>query len=333
MQRPRVRLIDVARAAGCSPMAVSRVFAGKAAGEVGEELGARIRALAAELGYRSNIAARALRSGSTRTVGMVLGEIANGYYAAFAELALLEAMRHNYQLLLSLTIWKQEEELHCLENLYARQADGILYYPNLELQTGPLLDQLEKSRFPLLLADQHSTRFNTIFNDASEGMREAVRSLKAAGHGAVFGVMDSRPGWREPLLEAGREEGVAIAMTNLRPGPENRRAIIAGILAERPGAIILRARLTTEALLREIAAHAPDYHPAIVADHELSTPVSGNPLLRGVLRVDTKTFAETAMRRVIELAESPGGGEICRLAVPVRYLPRARFGEIEIKEE
>ena len=84
MRRPT--MIDVARHAGVSLKTVSRVVNGEAS--VARDLVDRVLASVAELGFRRNDIARTLRSGEvSRTIGLLIEEIANPFYAAIAAVA------------------------------------------------------------------------------------------------------------------------------------------------------------------------------------------------------------------------------------------------------
>src|SRR5918999_3216862 len=70
--RQRVTSIDVARHAGVSQSTVSLVFSGKGPGRVSEATQERVRRAARELGYRPNVAAQALRLGTSRAVALLV---------------------------------------------------------------------------------------------------------------------------------------------------------------------------------------------------------------------------------------------------------------------
>ena len=72
--------VDVARRSGVSQSTVSLVFSGKAAGRISAGTEAAVRAAAAELGYRPNAAARALKTGAARTVALVVPDITNPFF-------------------------------------------------------------------------------------------------------------------------------------------------------------------------------------------------------------------------------------------------------------
>src|SRR5262245_47519156 len=72
-------IIDVAREAGVAPSTVSRSFTRP--GRVNHRTRAHVLAVAEELGYRPNPAAQALESGRTKTLGLVVPDITNPYFA------------------------------------------------------------------------------------------------------------------------------------------------------------------------------------------------------------------------------------------------------------
>ena len=69
--------VDVARRAGVSQSTVSLVMSGKARGRVSSETEATVWRAVRELGYRPNIAARALRSGAAGAVGLIVSSAAS----------------------------------------------------------------------------------------------------------------------------------------------------------------------------------------------------------------------------------------------------------------
>jgi len=79
----KVTATDVARRAGVSQSAVSRVFTPGAS--VSEAMAQRVREVAEELGYRPNVLARSLITGRTRIVGLVVGYLENPFYPEVLE--------------------------------------------------------------------------------------------------------------------------------------------------------------------------------------------------------------------------------------------------------
>ena len=92
----RVTSVDVARRAGVSQSTVSLVLSGKSAGRISARTEAAVRAAAEELGYRPNVAARALRTGTARTVGLVVTDVTHPFFGPVLRGAQAAAWRAGY---------------------------------------------------------------------------------------------------------------------------------------------------------------------------------------------------------------------------------------------
>jgi DNA-binding LacI/PurR family transcriptional regulator len=87
---------DVAQRAGVSQSTVSLVLSGKAAGRVGAATVALVEQAAADLGYRPNVAARALRTGRARSLGLVVPDVTNPFFGLLLRGAQRAAGDHGY---------------------------------------------------------------------------------------------------------------------------------------------------------------------------------------------------------------------------------------------
>src|ERR1700752_660587 len=96
----RLHSVDVARHAGVSQSPVSLVFSGKGQGRVSEATQDAVRRSARELGYRPNVAAQALRLGSSSAVGLLVPDITNPFFARVLRGAQREAQRAGYTVVL-----------------------------------------------------------------------------------------------------------------------------------------------------------------------------------------------------------------------------------------
>ena len=81
----KISLKDIAEAAGVSTALVSFVLNGKKKEyRVGEETAQRILKIANEMNYQPNLAAKSLRSGKTKTIGLVVSDISNPFFFFFS---------------------------------------------------------------------------------------------------------------------------------------------------------------------------------------------------------------------------------------------------------
>lgn len=122
--KSNVTLADIAARAGVSIATASRALSGKP--RVSREVVDRVRAVAAELGYRVDPIARALRDGSSRLVGMVVPGIGNPFFSQLVGAVEEELTRAGFELLLADSHGFVEEEVRRLRVLADRRVDGIL---------------------------------------------------------------------------------------------------------------------------------------------------------------------------------------------------------------
>ena len=125
---PRVTSIDVARRAGVSQSTVSLVLSGKARGRISARTEEAVRAAAAELGYRPNVAARALRTGVARSVALVVPDITNPFFGRVLRGAQRAAQEAGYTVVLVDIGNNRAWEAASLEALLAGPADGLLLF-------------------------------------------------------------------------------------------------------------------------------------------------------------------------------------------------------------
>lgn len=115
---------DVAHEAGVSVTAAHRALNGKA--ELSSEKRARVLEVAQRLNYVPSAVARALVSGKTKTIGMIVTDNASPVYAGIVRGVEEAARAAGFGLLLCNSADSQERALDCLEMLRAKQVDGVV---------------------------------------------------------------------------------------------------------------------------------------------------------------------------------------------------------------
>jgi len=203
-------LSDVAAHAGVSHQTVSRVVNGHP--NVAPSTRERVQQAITELGYRPNAAARALVTGSTRTLGLVTSHI-NQYGPAQTLLGLEKAARAaGYSL--SVAVLDEDSELamrEAVDRFVAQSVDAVI-----ALSTyGQAVEALRRFESPVPLIAVQVGRDEsrpTVWVDQEVGATLATRHLLELGHRTVHHVtgppdsMEARGrllGWRSELLAAG----------------------------------------------------------------------------------------------------------------------------------
>ncbi|NUR27961.1 MAG: LacI family DNA-binding transcriptional regulator, partial [Catenulispora sp.] len=118
-----VTIRDVAQASDVHISTVSRAFS--APQLVNPETRARVLAAAERLGYRPNRAARALITGRTHNIGLIVADIANPFFPPLIKAAEGEARLHDYQVFIADSNEDPAVEEELVRAL-AKQVDGIL---------------------------------------------------------------------------------------------------------------------------------------------------------------------------------------------------------------
>lgn len=121
----RMRIKDIAEAAGVSPATVSR-YLNNRPGQMTDQTRERIAKVIEETGYRPRAAARNLRSAQSSQIGVVLADISNPYSSAMLEALSDEAGQRGYSLTCSISGNDPAKERAALERLVQTDVDGIV---------------------------------------------------------------------------------------------------------------------------------------------------------------------------------------------------------------
>ncbi|OWS75462.1 LacI family transcriptional regulator [Pantoea sp. VS1] len=197
---------DVAKAAGTSVAVVSYVI-NNGPRPVAEATRQRVLAAIQQTGYRPNAVARALASGSTKTFGLIVPNIANPFVASMAHVLLQESLNHGHVMLLGDAGDDRQRELELIQGLLNRQVDGLFYT---SVDRHPYIDVIQASGTPLVMLDRIEPRPGVSMLCVNE--REAARQVTAhlLSHGYQQVGMISGP--REMLNAQDRIQGWSDAM-------------------------------------------------------------------------------------------------------------------------
>ena len=197
----------MARRAGVSQSTVSLVLSGKSAGRISARTEAAVRAAAEELGYRPNVAARALRTGTARTVGLVVTDVTHPFFGPVLRGAQVAAWRAGYAVALVDVANDPDREMASFEALRAGPVDGFLFFT---------VDPPETTGEHVVALEVSPPGMPFVRFDTERGTELAVRHLLELGHtriGHLGSVLDAetfrlrRQALTRMLDEAGLEPG------------------------------------------------------------------------------------------------------------------------------
>src|SRR5690606_31920905 len=178
--RRQPTLKSIAAAAGVHPSTVSRTLNGRPDARVPEETLARIRKVAADLGYEPNPWARSLRTQRTMMLGLVIPRLTDVVLARMFEGAEEHARGLGYQTITVSTSDREALERDLVNSLIDRRVDGlVLATPTLG---DPALAQLDDEDFPFVLLNRASGDHPAVRGDDELGGYLATRHLLEMGH-------------------------------------------------------------------------------------------------------------------------------------------------------
>jgi LacI family transcriptional regulator len=172
----RPTLKEVAKAAGVSLASASYAING--AGSVGDATRAHVLKVAAELGYRPNAAAKAMKTGRTGALGLVLPDLANPFFPSLAQAVIQAARAHGYNVLVTDTGGAPEAEAGAVELLVRQGVDGLVWFPIDD--TGPVRRLIEG--VPAVVLDRSLPDYDVVQADYTQGGRLAADHLLDLGH-------------------------------------------------------------------------------------------------------------------------------------------------------
>jgi DNA-binding LacI/PurR family transcriptional regulator len=235
----RVTSVDVARHAGVSQSTVSLVFSGKGRGRVSEATQERVRRSARELGYRPNVAAQALRLGSSRAVALLVPDVTNPFFSRVLRGAQRAAQAAGYTVALVDTANDRRWEEQSFEALRAGPVDGYLLF---EVSAPEALGK----DTPVVMMEAEARGRPSVRFDAEGGAADAFRHLIELGHRRIGHLAAAFDAPTFHLREAARRRVFAEAGLDPDQQPraltpidiDNARLSVGPILDERPTAVM-----------------------------------------------------------------------------------------------
>lgn len=230
---------DVARASGVHASTVSRTFS--APYLVNPETRSRVLAAAESMGYRPNRAARALITGRTHNLGLIVADVANPFFPPLIKASERQARQRDYHLFVADTDEDPLVEVELVQAL-AKQVDGVLLCS--PRMSNGLIEQLSRE-VPLVVINRVVPGLPSVVIDVGHGARQAIEHLVGLGHRDLALVSGPRGSWtnreiRRAAISAARAGGARLTVVGPNQPTEQagakaaeqvRRAGVTGVLA------------------------------------------------------------------------------------------------------
>jgi len=322
---------DIALALGIAPSTVSRGLNGQPG--LSDEVRRRIHETAARVGYRPSGIARALRSKTTRTIGLIVPSILNPFFTDLAYAVELAARAKGFSVIVGNSDEDPRHEVEYLRIMIERGVDGLLIAPSRD--RNDMLTELHESGTPMILLDRHVPGLDVPAVDVNPAgairtLAERMASLGFRRIGIARGPTDIAVARERTSLMicAGEACGLVFEPGHQIAGHftlEGGKAALAGLVKDLPDAIFFTNNLMTQGFLlaaaeagigigKEIAIATFDDIPLFRLYHPPITAIVQPTRLMGEMAVDM------LMRRIAgELVSS------ARLEAAVAF--RASFSE------
>ena len=202
---------EVADRAGVAISSVSRVISNHP--DTSEAMKERVLAAIYELGFRPDMLAQTLRTGSSRTVGFIAADIGNPLFAEIAMGAESALRERGYSMLLANSLGDASRAAEYVLEMESRRVDGLIISVNDE-NDEEMRSVLSTVPFPVVLLDRELPGdYPSVVSDHAAGMQQAIAHLVALGHeriALVSGPTAVRPSRERArtLHDASEEHGL-----------------------------------------------------------------------------------------------------------------------------
>jgi len=314
-------IYDIAELAGVNPSTVSRAL-GKP-GRISAATEAKVRAAAERLDFRVNPMARALQTGKTKMIGLVLADITNPVVFGIVRGAEHAAAEVGYTLVIAESQESVENEANAIERLLP-SVDGMVLATT-RLSAHAIRDLA--ARKSLILINRSVDGLDSVLPDVDAGVAELLDHLAGLGHRSVAFLAGpdtswaSARRWAEVLSAAEQRDMAVVEIGPNAPTIDGGRDALRRVVASRVTAVIAYNDLMAIGLMQEAADHG------ILVPDQLSIAgfddIFGSELITPTLTTVATDLAEAGSRAVRRLL---GDDETADALLPTWLIVRGSTG-------
>jgi LacI family transcriptional regulator len=308
--RPAATIYDIAKLAGVNPSTVSRALS--TPGRINIKTEERIHAAAKQLNYRLNPMARALPTGRTSSLGLLLADITNPMFFNVVRGAESAASTRGYTLLLAESQESAEREADAAARL-APSVDGLVLVTS-RLSDEQIVDLADQR--PLVVINRQVDGVPGIVPDIGPGIAQALAHLGAQGHTAVGFVSGPENSWMNRARWADLlERAPALGMTIVEIGPGTPTLAggadsLARVVASGVTAVLAYNDLMAIGLMRaaqESGLTVPGALSIIGFDDIFGSDFTSPQLT--TVRTPLGAIGDRAVRLILHLVDEQAGGQ------------------------
>ena len=231
-EKRRVKLIDIAAKTGFTVGTISKALQNKEG--ISQETRESILKAAKEIGYIANSQAGGLRSGSSKTIAIIVSDIANPLFAIKIKICVAELEKQGYRAIVMDTEESPEREEQAVISALNKNVDGVLLCPT--QKSTAAIDLLKKNGMPFVLVGRYFGDADTdyVICDDVHGGYLAGKHLAELGHKRVL-VITADPeiscsrerlqGFKQAMEESGIEVDSQLVIQSRASGHDSARII------------------------------------------------------------------------------------------------------------
>lgn len=312
---PRMDIRTVAAQAKVSIATVSRTI--NHIPTVDPALAKRVWKAIEELNYFPNTQARALVSGKSRILGLIVSEITNPFFPELIQRFEECAVERGYEILITSTNYDSRRMVSCVRRMIERKVDGVAVMTfGIE---EPLLDQLSKQKIPLVYVDSRPgpPPMLTLNVDYGHGIWQGVQHLAVLGHRRIAFLsgpftMHTAQLRYHAFVNALKQIGITPNPAWMIEGDHTLEGGLAGMeqlmrLQERPTAIMCSNDMTAIGVLHAVLGaglRVPEDYSVIGFDDVHIAQFTFPPLT--TIRMACRTLAQEAVSALCSVCSAAG---------------------------
>ena len=180
----KTSLADIANALGVSKTLVSMVLNGQGNKHgINPDTQQRVRDMAEKLNYRPNPVARGLRMGRTNTIGLIVADIGNPFYATISRNIEDYARTHGFDVIFASSDENSDREKELINMMQNRLVDGLIISSTMNGDNSKVFSDLKKKSFPVVMIDRYfpNTDFDYVVTDNAQGSFDMTELLIKEG--------------------------------------------------------------------------------------------------------------------------------------------------------
>lgn len=224
-KKKNISIKDIAKEAGVSPSLVSFVLNGKQKQyRVSDQMADKIRDVAKRMDYRPNGFAKSLRDGTSHTIGVIVSDIANPFFANMVKSIETTAEKSGYMALFASSDEKASKLADLTRKMLLKEVDGMILVPC--EGSAATVKMLAEKGIPLVLLDRYIPDLRTnyvclnnrkaAFDATGHLLKKGYKRISMVSYDLELSNMQDRiAGYKEAMTKAGLKNEISIQYVDL----------------------------------------------------------------------------------------------------------------------